>query len=178
MITGHRIALAAALVASGGVEATAQPPAQLGPPTLTPSTRPVTSPYLNLAAGFEGVGGPTYQYFRLIRPEVDLRRANTRLGNELRDVRRQLELPPTMAQSPASALGTTGHPTAFQSTGTFYPTRRRWDFWSETVEKNGQWGLSGGCRPRGFLHVLLWKLPPQAMVALATLQAQSVVGGC
>jgi len=122
----YRSACVAAVVGIGLVPVQAQPPGPLGPPPLTPSTRPVTSPYLDIAVANSGGGGPAYQYFRQVRPELELRRANTRLGYEIQDVRRQMGQPLTMmAQSPTSTIGTTGHSTAFQSFGSFFPSRRR-----------------------------------------------------
>lgn len=108
-------------VAVAGLAVKAQSPASLGPPSLTPSNRPVTSPYLNLAVGNDTFGGAAYQYFRQVRPEVEFRSADIRLGNEIQDVRRNVHSLDLMIQSPESSLGTTGHRTAFQSYGSFFP---------------------------------------------------------
>jgi hypothetical protein len=114
-----------ALLGIGFVPVQAQPPGPLGPPPLTPSTRPVTSPYLDLAVAGSGNRSAAYQYFRQVRPELELRRANARLGYEIEDVRRTMGQPLSMAQSPTSTIGATGHRTGFQSFGSFFPSRRR-----------------------------------------------------
>jgi hypothetical protein len=121
-MTSPRLRLITALaLAVGFTSAQAQPPAALGPTRLAPSSRPVTSPYLNLAIDDGTFDGPAYQYYRRVRPEIELRRANASLTSELRDVRRQMGEQPPMAQSPASGIGSTGHPVSYQSFGRFYP---------------------------------------------------------
>jgi len=115
-----------AVLAAGGLStASAQGPGALGPPPLTPSARPVTSPYLDLSIDNERFGGATYQYYRQVRPEMEFRRNNAQLGNELRRVERRLNEPMPMAQSPTSDLGTTGHATTFQNYRNFFPGMRR-----------------------------------------------------
>lgn len=121
----RHVAILAALLAGGTGPALAQAPDALGPPALTPSNRPVTSPYLSLSVDAGSIDSAAFQYFRRIRPEMEFRRSNARLGSEIRSVERQLGYQQSMAQSPASALGSTGHPTAFQSFGNFFPSRGR-----------------------------------------------------
>lgn len=121
----HPLAFVAALFGGGLAAAVAQSPADLGPPSLSPSNRPVTSPYLNLAIDDGSFSGPAYQYFRRIRPEVEFRRADARLGNEITDVRRNVGTLESMIQSPASDLGTTGHATTFQNYRSFFPGLKR-----------------------------------------------------
>lgn len=114
------------VVAAGGMTVVqAQSPDALGPPSLTPSNRPVTSPYLNFAVDDDTFSGAAYQYFRRVRPEIEFRSANTRLGNEIRDVRRNVSSLEQMVQSPESSLGTTGHRTTFQNYGSFFPGLKR-----------------------------------------------------
>ncbi|MGC1275008.1 MAG: hypothetical protein WBC44_14985 [Planctomycetaceae bacterium] len=126
MLTARRqLAFVAMLFGGGLASAVAQSPADLGPPSLSPSNRPVTSPYLNLAIDDGSFSGPAYQYFRRVRPEVEFRRANARLGNEINDVRRNVGALESMVQSPESALGTTGHSTTFQNYRSFFPGLKR-----------------------------------------------------
>src|SRR5690606_38644495 len=96
------------------------PAAPLGPPTLTPSQRPTTSPYLNLAPG-GGFGSPAFRYFTQVRPEIDLRRASARQGGQLRSLQEQFaQQRQMMLQSPASGLSPTGHRATFLNYGSYF----------------------------------------------------------
>lgn len=111
------------LAVSGFGTASAQVGSPIGPPTLTPSRRPTTSPYLNLAPD-ANVNNPAFQYFRRVRPENEFRRANALQSGELRSLQQQVEAQRQLLQSPESALGPTGHRTSFMSYGGYFPGAR------------------------------------------------------
>ncbi|GBD35573.1 hypothetical protein HRbin36_00686 [bacterium HR36] len=88
-------------------EACAQQPAN------QPGYRPPTvSPYLNL---LRRGAGPGFNYFTLVRPELDLRGALRQLQLGLGDLRRQQQL---LEQE--EAMPATGHPTYFMNTGWYF----------------------------------------------------------
>jgi hypothetical protein len=95
--------------------------AQLGPPPLTRSPRPVTSPYLNLLAT-DDPDVQAFQYYRRVRPEVELRQSAERQGSAIRGLRQEVEADrrALLMQSPTSLLGTTGHPTQFLNYGGYF----------------------------------------------------------
>ncbi len=73
------------------------------------STRPTVSPYLNLFRG----GSPVLNYYGLVRPEQEFRKANDQFREQFYNVDRKLE---TFEQREgASNLGVTGHHTRFFS---------------------------------------------------------------
>lgn len=118
MRTALLIVTVLALLALAGV-ADAQP-GPVGPPSLTPSARPTTSPYLSLAPDAD-LRNPAFQYFRRVRPENEFRRAYTRQGGEIGDLESQLARQRQMLQSPESALGPTGHRTSFMNYQGYFP---------------------------------------------------------
>lgn len=95
--------------------------AQLGPPPLTRSPRPVTSPYLNLLAT-DDPDAQAFQYYRRVRPEMEFRQAAERQGTAIRGLQRELDdvRRGELMQSPTSALGATGHPTQFMNLGGYF----------------------------------------------------------
>ena len=117
-------AAAFVILAAGPGTALAQPGPMLGPPPLTRSASPTTSPYLNLAIGDDGRGDPALRYYRLVRPENEFRRANARQGGEIRSLEEQFAQQRRMLQSPDSALGPTGHRTGFMNYGSYFPGAR------------------------------------------------------
>ncbi|MCS7016251.1 MAG: hypothetical protein NZM42_09090 [Gemmatales bacterium] len=83
------------------------------PPTNQPAYRPPTvSPYLNL---LRRGAGPGFNYFTLVRPELDFRGAIRQLQMGLGDLRRQQQL---LEQE--EAMPVTGHPTYFMNTGWYF----------------------------------------------------------
>lgn len=87
--------------------------AQAQPPAHQPSYRPPTvSPYLNL---LRRGAGPGFNYFTLVRPELDLRGAIRQLQLGLGDLRRQQQL---LEQE--DFMPVTGHPTYFMNTGWYF----------------------------------------------------------
>jgi hypothetical protein len=76
--------------------------------------RPAVSPYLNL---FRGDTDPGFNYFRLVRPELEFRafnerqlQTNFRIEGQLGAIEGALGQP-----APATTLGGTGHPTFFMN---------------------------------------------------------------
>jgi hypothetical protein len=81
-------------------------------PAGSPSSRPAVSPYLDLTRR----GDTTFNYYRRVRPEVELRAATAQNRSAIGQLRSD------QAQAEASrALPTTGHPTYFQNLSHFYP---------------------------------------------------------
>jgi hypothetical protein len=95
-------------------EAQAQAPAY-GPPggaRRGPLDRPVISPYATLS----GLSGDDLvrEYFRRVRPEVDLRNSASRQQQNIQNLQRQVnQQRALLRQSQTSQLGATGHPTYF-----------------------------------------------------------------
>lgn len=73
---------------------------------------PTVSPYLNL---LRRGGGPGFNYFTLVRPELELRNTVRQMQLSLGDLRRQQELLQQQEAMPA-----TGHPTYFMNTGWYF----------------------------------------------------------
>ena len=73
------------------------------------TSRPTVSPYLNLLRG----GSPVLNYYGLVRPEQEFRKANDQFREQFYNVDKKLE---TYEQREgASNLGVTGHRTRFLS---------------------------------------------------------------
>jgi hypothetical protein len=90
--------------------------AQVGRPPMQ-YRRPVTSPYLDLvnpARSFE------FEYFRRLRPEVDLRQGERDLVRAVEDLNRRITPPPVVPTERIRSIGTTGHPTQFRSLSTYF----------------------------------------------------------
>jgi hypothetical protein len=86
---------------------------------------PTVTPYLNLVPGRNRV--PALNYYRSYRPELEFRQANRQLGRSIRSLQSEIERPRAAEQSDNSQLGTTGHPTTFGNTSTYFsssPLRR------------------------------------------------------
>jgi len=81
-----------------------------------PINTPTFSPYLNM---LRGSGGPTLNYFGLVRPQVESAQQNQQLGQELQMLQMQqnqgMGMP--MRGFGYSQLGITGHPVYFNSFG-------------------------------------------------------------
>ncbi len=73
------------------------------------TSRPAFSPYLNLLRG----GDPVLNYYGLVRPEQEFRKANDQFREQFHDVDRKLES--FEQREGASNLGVTGHHTRFLS---------------------------------------------------------------
>jgi hypothetical protein len=97
-----------------------------GPPRAY--QRPVTSPYLGLLAA--PGGSVEFEYFRRVRPELELRRETERLHRSLRTMRQQTEPDEPLRRDGRSQDGTlrpltTGHSTSFMNRGNYFPNQRR-----------------------------------------------------
>jgi hypothetical protein len=73
---------------------------------------PAVSPYLNL---LRRGGGPGFNYFTLVRPELEMRKTVRQMQLSLGDLRRQQEILQQQETMPA-----TGHPTYFMNTGWYF----------------------------------------------------------
>lgn len=73
------------------------------------TSRPTVSPYLNLFRG----GSPVLNYYGLVRPEQEFRKANDQFRDQFYNVDRKLES--FEQREGASNLGVTGHHTRFLS---------------------------------------------------------------
>jgi len=87
-----------------------EPAAGQYPPRRLPLIRPTTSPYLNLFRGRNGNRSFAFNYFTLVRPELQLRSQIRRQGAALQRMQARQN---QQAQQGASPLGPTGHSTSF-----------------------------------------------------------------
>ena len=96
----------------------AQPPGVGVGPGIT---RPTTSPYLNLLQnnGFS----PALNYYRLVRPETELRRYSDSLNRQVTGLRQDLTSRGLLPDG-SHPLSGTGHATSFLNTGGFFPGSR------------------------------------------------------
>jgi hypothetical protein len=127
------LALCAAALACGLAllqgRSAAQPPLDRLPmrPMYDVYNRSNVTPYLNLTRG----GNPAANYYLGVLPEIDRRNFEARSQEDLdllfqRTARRPRDLVDPLLEEPIiPRLPRTGHPTAFQSFGTFYPLGRR-----------------------------------------------------
>jgi hypothetical protein len=79
------------------------------------------SPYLNLANG----GDPAIQYYLRTLPEINQRATNQIYGSAISSLEERVLQPPPVAATDAelfTPLPTTGHPTVFGYTGSYFPT--------------------------------------------------------
>jgi hypothetical protein len=81
---------------------------------------PVLSPYLNLVGASSG-GEFERQLFLRVLPETQLRSAATDLDKSVYSLRNDLQRQERQATS--SQLGVSGHKTAFQNLGGYFPSR-------------------------------------------------------
>jgi len=96
-------------------------------PSLRKNNRPTTSPYLDLLDQGAGRGGIGFQYFRRVRPEVELRNQNSQLQGSLDSLQKQMNQQQLqLKQSSASQLSPSGHTATFLSYGNYFsfPGRR------------------------------------------------------
>ena len=130
--TGVALAACAALfLVAGTVSAQVVPPYGLNAPSFGPGYRPQLSPYLNLAPNVvNGTGtvtnNPGLNYFLRTIPELD-RRANTQVfGSAILGLEQQALAPTPPATADVdlfTSTAVTGHSTAFQYTGGYFPSR-------------------------------------------------------
>jgi hypothetical protein len=102
--------------------AAAQPPGVGGGPAIN---RPTTSPYLNLL-NRRGFGGSSaaLNYYRYVRPEQDLRRYSSQLGQQVTGLRQDLVSQGLLPDGSRPLTGT-GHATSFLNTGSYFPGSQR-----------------------------------------------------
>jgi len=93
------------------------------PPRLQPNRLPTTSPYLLLGNNrFD----PALSYYRIIRPENQVRSAYSRQNNQLLQLRNQVNRQQErLDQAGSSMLNTTGHRAVFQNYGSYFNTNLR-----------------------------------------------------
>lgn len=122
------LTLVVAVVASITIadSANAQSRGRTGAPSMRRSSKPVTSPYLNLLNNGNGNGngnGVGFNYFQRVKPEQEFRAADQQLGQGLNAVQKQVNSQQQMLlrQSNASNLTQSGHATSFFSLGNYYP---------------------------------------------------------
>jgi hypothetical protein len=85
--------------------------AQAYPRPGNPNAPPVFSPYLNLLRG----GNPAFNYYGLVRPEMEWR-------NSVRSLQQQInQLPGTLGVEEPGAGLVTGHPIQFMSLSHYFP---------------------------------------------------------
>ena len=98
--------------------ASAQPPGVGGGPAIN---RPTTSPYLNLLnRGNRGFGGPALNYYRFVRPEQELRRYSSQLGQQVTGLQQSLTSQGLLPDG-SRPLSGTGHTTSFLNLGGYFP---------------------------------------------------------
>jgi hypothetical protein len=107
-----RLACAAAVLAAAG-SAAAQPPIPGGAAALPP---PAFSPYLNLARN----GSFGLNYFGLVRPQIEARRAIFGLENQVQANRAAIANVQSGLAGGEFNLPATGHPTMFLNTGGYF----------------------------------------------------------
>lgn len=102
--------------------AAAQPPGVGGGPAIN---RPTTSPYLNLLnrRGFGG-NSAALNYYRNVRPEQDLRRYSSQLGQQVTSLQQSLTSQGLLPDG-SRPLSGTGHTTSFLNTGRYFPGSQR-----------------------------------------------------
>lgn len=81
-----------------------------------PPQRPAISPYVNL---LRRNNSPAFNYFTLVRPEIDFRNQLQQQGAQLSQLRGQLDT--QRAATPQQQQGPTGHATSFLNYSHYYP---------------------------------------------------------
>lgn len=91
-----------------------------GRPTVRGYRRPVTSPYLNLLNSQLQQSGNSFafEYFRRVRPELELRQANEALSRSIQNLDRRVN--EQQQQLQGAGLGPTGHQTYFFNYSGYY----------------------------------------------------------
>ena len=131
--TGVSLAVCAALLLMAGT-ASAQvvPPYGIDTPRFGPGYRPQLNPYLNLApnlingTSINGTINPGLNYFLRTIPELDRRATNQVYGSAILGLEQQALAPTPPATADVDLFTptpATGHTTAFQYTGGYFPTR-------------------------------------------------------
>ena len=100
-----------------------RPRRRFGSRNTLPNRRPFISPYVDLLNS-DGAGF-TRNYFRRVRPELEFRRNDTRLGRSVQSLQRQVNTQRQQLQSRTSQLSPSGHTTSFLNLGSYFPSGRR-----------------------------------------------------
>ena len=90
------------------------------------SSRPTTSPYLNLLN--RNQGNRTLNYYNQVRPEQRFRSFEAQTRRQFGSVQQRLDTLEAFPTDPNVPLGPTGHSTTFMNLGTYFGvggTRRR-----------------------------------------------------
>jgi hypothetical protein len=98
--------------------ASAQPAGVGGGPAIN---RPTTSPYLNLLnRRNRGGGSAALNYYRFVRPEQDLRRYSSQVGQQVTGLQQSLTSQGLLPDG-SRPLSGTGHSTSFLNLGGYFP---------------------------------------------------------
>lgn len=90
-----------------------------------PAYRPPVSPYLNLLnrnnnSGRFG-GGAAFDYYQRVRPQLEFRAANQRLGQSVNVLNQRTQEIQRRAREFQGGLGQTGRPARFMDYGGYFP---------------------------------------------------------
>lgn len=88
------------------------------------TTRPTTSPYLNLLNRNRG-GGTTLNYYNQVRPEQRFRSFEAQTNRQFGSVQQRLDTLEAFRTDPNAPLGPTGHSTTFLNLGAYFGGGRR-----------------------------------------------------
>ena len=89
---------------------------------LSPSVRPVTSPYLNL---LEDDGrGFVLNYYRRVRPELEFRRADDRINRSVSRLEQRVDRTSERTKTDGRPVPT-GHRATFMNLGNYFPGLER-----------------------------------------------------
>ena len=86
------------------------------PPVRRPraAERPRISPYIDLVQD-DNNRDDAFQYFRRVRPDVEFRKTENKLRQDLNSLSKSVTESQTQTQSVSSMLGTTGHAASFMT---------------------------------------------------------------
>ena len=122
--TASILCVAGLALALGTTSAEAQARRYVRPPIA--KYQPYTSPYLSLF----GPGGADYNYFVNAQPQEQFRQSQYNFNREFSNYQTQVNTGfqklGQIQRGPgiSRTIGTTGHPTGFMNTGTYFPGRR------------------------------------------------------
>lgn len=85
--------------------------------------RPVTSPYLNLLTNDGNGNNFAFNYYRRVKPEMDLRRADGQLNGTLQQLRPEVDPSLRTGSHFRRDLRATGHRAGFLTFGNYFPGR-------------------------------------------------------
>ncbi|HUG91136.1 MAG TPA: hypothetical protein VML55_09895 [Planctomycetaceae bacterium] len=88
-----------------------------------PYDRPTISPYTTLLGLDQG--NLVREYYRRVRPELELRNAATQFSRSIQGLQRQVDQQRDLIQSETSQIGATGHATFFQNHRRYFGAGRR-----------------------------------------------------